>query len=206
MFWLKRYCGGESKEVSATKQHHAKGEIIVKGETHKRIAHFSLGLLKWQMHWPDLRQLQMGGALVHQKVSGRLRETVNSERHTWRVTAPAVEQRAVFLSVKWGPESERQSVVGSLTPSPSATTGNFILTVADHGHGESPITCPQWLLRGQWRVSSGRARGSKQLVMGYENEQPAQVKKRTQEAKTEGKCVGRDWGYGTHGVTFFSWK
>lgn len=63
VFWLKRYCGGESKEVSATKEHHAKGEIIVKGETHKRQAHFSLGLLKWQMHWPDLRQLQMGGHL-----------------------------------------------------------------------------------------------------------------------------------------------
>lgn len=60
VFWLKRHCGGEGKEVSATMEHQAKGEIIVKGETRKRKAHFSLGLLEWQMHRPGMRQLQMG--------------------------------------------------------------------------------------------------------------------------------------------------
>lgn len=43
------------------------------GETHKRKANFSLGLLGWQTPWPDMHQLQMADHFPSQCVRQAVR-------------------------------------------------------------------------------------------------------------------------------------
>lgn len=150
------------------------------------------------MHWPVMRQLQMGEHLSIKRCQEGC-EKLWTGRGTHGVSQSQLSNRgqSFFLwSDDWNLNANLPSGASHPLQAPLLVISPWpLLTI----HMErAQLHVPQWLLRGQWRVSSDSARGSKQLVMGYEDEQSAQAArkepgKQRQEVCEEGLVVWHTW-------------